>query len=371
MYAEANGIGAGLGVGIGAVACKDDRAACAAGGGTIGGILGYFTGGYQVNDIARTYRPITRSYSYSARTYSPATRSSTPVVRTYSPATRSSTPVVRTYSPATRSSTPVVRTYSPATRSSTPVVRTYSPATRSSTPVVRTYSSATRSSTPVVHTYSPVTRSSTPVVRTYSPPHNIPQFPWPPPHPSAYSLIPSVLLPNLNNQEKLRGIAKKLETAFDQAGYSQRKYYQVPDGFALVSQLEQFNPDGSSKTPPDRWVTDYLPPKIFSLSSYIKALFTANPGRYRIIAFIVTSQPFKESKKTVTREEAMAWLDDGMVILPESIAKQPYTDKHYCTAYIYEFEQTGKEKKPLFKPLSNLTGKDHMIKSKLWASLKQ
>jgi hypothetical protein len=85
----------------------------------------------------------------------------------------------------------------------------------------------------------------------------------------------------------------------------------------------------------------------------------------------VTSQPFKESKETVTREEAMGWLDDGMIVLPESIGKQPYTEKHYCTAFIYEFEQPGKKKKPFFKSLSNLTGKDHLERSKLWAALEQ
>ncbi|MCI5149941.1 MAG: hypothetical protein D3916_11235 [Candidatus Electrothrix sp. MAN1_4] len=196
-------------------------------------------------------------------------------------------------------------------------------------------------------------------------------FPWPPPHPSAYSVIPQKLLPSLTNKNYLKNVAKRLEAAFDQAGYSQKKYYQVPDGFALVSQLEQFNPDGTSKDLPDRWAAEFRPPRIFSLKSYIKAIFTANPGRYRIIAFIVTSQPFQENKKIVTRDEAMAWLDKGMIVLPKSIGEQPYTDQHYCTAYIYEFEQPGKKKKPLFKPLSNLTGKDHLEKSKLWAALKK
>ncbi|MCI5218088.1 MAG: hypothetical protein D3914_02590 [Candidatus Electrothrix sp. LOE2] len=213
--------------------------------------------------------------------------------------------------------------------------------------------------------------TSQPITRIYSPTHKIPQFPWPPPHPSAYSIIPPRLLPSLTNKNYLKNVAEKLETAFDQAGYSQRKYYQVPDGFALVSQLEQFNPDGTPKTPPDRWAANYLPPTIFSLTSYLRVLFTANPGRYRIIALIVTSQPFEENKEIVTREEAMGWLGGGMIVLPKSIGKQPYTDQHYCTAYIYEFEQPDKDKKPFFKPLSNLTGKDHLEKSKLWAALKK
>ena len=53
MYAESMGIGAGAGAGIGAVACKDNRAACAAGGGLVGGALGYFIGGQQANHIGQ------------------------------------------------------------------------------------------------------------------------------------------------------------------------------------------------------------------------------------------------------------------------------------------------------------------------------
>lgn len=56
MYAEATGIGAGAGAGIGAVACKDNRAACAAGGGLLGGALGYIVGNQQVNDIGQRDR---------------------------------------------------------------------------------------------------------------------------------------------------------------------------------------------------------------------------------------------------------------------------------------------------------------------------
>lgn len=56
MYAEATGIGAGAGAGIAAIACKDNRAACAAGGGVLGGALGYFIGDQQVNQIDRMGR---------------------------------------------------------------------------------------------------------------------------------------------------------------------------------------------------------------------------------------------------------------------------------------------------------------------------
>lgn len=233
----------------------------------------------------------------------------------------------------------------------------------------RTYTPSTRY-TPT-RTYAPSVRSSSPIVRIYSPALNIPKFPWPPPNASAFAKIPSSILSSLDTKISLANVANKLEAALDHTGYSQKKYYQVPDGFALVSQLEQFNPDGTSKDLPDRWAAEFRPPRIFSLKSYIEAIFTANPGQYRIVAFIVTSQPFEESEETVTREEAMEWLDSGMIVLPKSIGEQPYTDEHYCTALIYEFELPGKGKEAFFKKSSELSGKDHLKKSKLWAALEQ
>jgi hypothetical protein len=200
---------------------------------------------------------------------------------------------------------------------------------------------------------------------------SIPNFPWPPPNASAFTKIPSSIFSNRNAKISLMDVADKLEAALDHTGYSQKKYYQIPDGFALVSQLEQFNPDGTSKELPDRWAAEFRPPKIFSLKSYIKAIFTANPGQYRIVAFIVTSTPFEESEETVTREEAVKWLDTGMIVLPQSIGEQPYTDEYYCTALIYEFELPGKGKKAVFKKSSELTGRIHLKKSNLWAALEK
>ncbi|WYD81907.1 MAG: ankyrin repeat domain-containing protein [Candidatus Electrothrix gigas] len=199
----------------------------------------------------------------------------------------------------------------------------------------------------------------------------IPSFPWYPPKPTALTEIPTELLLRADGRKTtLKDVSKKLKAAFDAEGYSEKQYYQVPKGFALVSRLEQFFPDGTSKEEPDRWAADFRPPKVFSLASYIKAIFTAKPSRYRIVAFIVTSEHFKRQGR-VNREEAMAWLDKGMVVLPKSIGEQPYTDEHYCTALIYEFELPENGKKALFKTSSNLTGKDHLQKSNLWTALQQ
>lgn len=197
----------------------------------------------------------------------------------------------------------------------------------------------------------------------------IPEFPWPPPQPSASAKIPSEFLLNSEEPTSLHEVAERLERAFEQAGYGEYSYYRTPDGFALVSQIEQFHPDGASKEAPDRWAATLTPPRSFSLSAYMKSLFSSQAGYYRIITFLVTSAPFSQTSATVTPEEAEAWLSDGVKQLPASIGELRFTDQHYCLALIYEFEQADQNKPPTFNEVSALTGKEHLKKATLWSVL--
>ena len=106
-----------------------------------------------------------------------------------------------------------------------------------------------------------------------------------------------------------------------------------------MTKLEQINDDGTPKDPEARWSIKLPALKIFSLSDYIKALFMAERGYFRLIVFIVTSQPFVQSDDVITRPEAINWLHAGLNILPEQIAKQVYSEEHHVTALIYEFEK--------------------------------
>ncbi len=69
----------------------------------------------------------------------------------------------------------------------------------------------------------------------------------------------------------------------------------------------------------------------------------------------------------------MAWLDNGMKKLPKEIGEEEYTDDHYCTALIYEFEQPSKDKEPFLKDSSKsrISGKEHLEKSSLWSKLEK
>ena len=81
--------------------------------------------------------------------------------------------------------------------------------------------------------------------------------------------------------------------------------------------MERVNADGRSKSLPGRWELEQERSPRLSLTEYLQALFTANPGYYRVIVFVVTDQPFAAGKNSVSSDEATSWLADGFNDLPE------------------------------------------------------
>jgi hypothetical protein len=198
----------------------------------------------------------------------------------------------------------------------------------------------------------------------------IPQFPWPPPLASATDVIARSLLLTTPTGS-LKDVDQRLTTALEACGYVGKSYYAVPDGFALVTQLEQINPDGTSRPLPSRWAAKVQPLSTFSLSDYLKALFTANPGRYRIIVFVITSHPFSQAEAKVSKEDALGWLSKGLNQLPASIGNLSFTADYAATALIYEFDEPHAGKNAVFITPSGLTGRDHLAKSKLLSALEK
>ena len=194
----------------------------------------------------------------------------------------------------------------------------------------------------------------------------VPEFPWPPPKASASDMIPRELLVGNVTHPTLATVVQAIESALQEAGYGEKSYYSVPGGFAMASRIEQINQDGTAKGPADRWSLEVPPMRKFSFSAYLTALFTARPGYYRVIVFVVTSHPFSQADAKVTSEEAQVWVSSGLNALPEDIASRDYSSAHNCTALIYEFKQIGKHTK-LMDP-SQLTGKTHLNKAGLMAA---
>jgi hypothetical protein len=194
----------------------------------------------------------------------------------------------------------------------------------------------------------------------------VPKFPWPPPKASTSDMIPRELLVGNAAHPTLSTVAQAIESAFAQAGYGQKSYYSVPGGFAMASQIEQINQDGTPKDSVDRWSLETPPLRKFSLGSYLTALFTAQSGYYRVIVFVVTAQAFPQRDVKVTSEQSKGWVSGGLNKLPDKIGNQEYSATHSCTALIYEFKKTGKHAE-LVDP-SQIPGKTHLDKAGLMAA---
>jgi hypothetical protein len=199
----------------------------------------------------------------------------------------------------------------------------------------------------------------------------IPQFPWPPPTASARVTIPAGMIRRGGALGALRDVDTRLSAALDARGYVERSYFAVPHGFAIVTRLEQIDNTGKPRTPPARWNASAGGLTDFSLSAYLRALFTAEQGRYRVIVFTITGAPFTEGDQHVTSEEALEWLRRGLDKLPPSLADLPYTNDVTVTALIYEFERTGANTPAAARAIvpSTIGAREHLSGAGLWSAL--
>lgn len=196
----------------------------------------------------------------------------------------------------------------------------------------------------------------------------IPRFPWPPPAASSFMTIP--LMDFLDrDQPSLDDANRLLRSAFESAGYFELSYYAVPDGFALVSRVERIEPDGRPMAPPHRWEQGGAGLSSFSLVGYVRSLFLAPPGYYRLIVFLLTPHPFAQSTRTVSRETAESWLRYGANALPEEISREPYSERFICTALIYEFEKYDTRRDAILRQPGRLSAMAHIEKSEIWRNL--
>ena len=200
---------------------------------------------------------------------------------------------------------------------------------------------------------------------TTPPSASIPKFPWPPPRASAEHQIRNKWVSE-GEQTTLLDVAEKLETALEDAEFGTWKYSSVPNGFALVTQVEQISPDGTPRR--ERFRTDLPSLSDLSFVEFLIALAKAPPGYYRVIVFVVTDTPFSQEHAAPTESEARRWLDEGLNKLPRSIGMLTYGEDYRTTALIYQFSKLSKQPATLVSP-SLASGRTHLERAGIWNAL--
>src|SRR5215471_3457157 len=171
------------------------------------------------------------------------------------------------------------------------------------------------------------------------PTETIPQFPWPPPAASATYVLPETLFERGRTTGQ---VVTAIITALERNGYVERSFFTTPaDGVVLVTRLERINEDGSSAADLQRWpAVGEAARSSVGFAQFLRGLFYVDPGRYRVIVFILQDAPFRQStEQPITGQQARAWLRTGANVLPRELADRGYRGD--CTVLVYEFASDG------------------------------
>jgi hypothetical protein len=146
----------------------------------------------------------------------------------------------------------------------------------------------------------------------------------------------------------------------------ERSFFRTPgNGVALITRLERIHDDGSSASDHERWPAGQ-DRSAGNIALFLRGLFYADPGRYRVIVFVLEDAPFSQSSERVTGDQARSWLRSGANILPSETAKRAFTGT--CTALVYEFASDGTAVRVVE---SRLTGRQHLEKAGVLSFLSQ
>ncbi len=117
-----------------------------------------------------------------------------------------------------------------------------------------------------------------------------------------------------------------------------------------------------------RFWASLLPLREFSLSEYIKALFTARSGRFRVIVFLLSIN-VRQDSKVPGEETATNWSSGGLTKLPPTYGRTPFSDQYACTALIYEFEKKDYSSDAQTVVPGKIKGMAHLVKAGIWGFL--
>lgn len=192
-------------------------------------------------------------------------------------------------------------------------------------------------------------------------------FPFPPP--PCYQQLE--LAPrNFNGCSTLGQVAQKLVQPLSAKQYP-RRYMSVPDGFAIITQIEQYQSDGTALPGDDRWKELPVQENFELTFSYLKSLVFPRKAHLRIFVFLVTNQNFNAKGKQISKEAAKDWFNQAVNRLPKTVANAPYTPDHTVEMLVYEFEVPEANQRPKQNCPCHLSAGEHLKKSGLETWLKQ
>jgi len=192
----------------------------------------------------------------------------------------------------------------------------------------------------------------------------IPQFPWPPPKWTSRYMLADGLVTS-GRPEPLGALFDRVVSALRRAVVEEWSSYAIgDDGFAVVSRLESIDDEGKPRPGAQRWATGAWD-GIDTLRKYLSALFKARPGRYRVIAFVVTARAVGSGSEEPDPASMNRLLREGSTALPDILRSRTVTFVR-CEALIYEFFQASEDDQIRLVESSRLRPTQHLSGAGLW-----
>lgn len=138
--------------------------------------------------------------------------------------------------------------------------------------------------------------------------------------------------------KKLKEVDKILSDGIKELGYEQLSYNYLPNGYAMMTAVEQIRKDGTPLEGTERWQDYPAGGRFEGILDYLSALVLPRPGYFRMFVFMVTDQTIQRDPGHMDGKIARAWLKDGGYELPTSIGNEDFGDRHKITVLLYEFE---------------------------------
>jgi hypothetical protein len=192
------------------------------------------------------------------------------------------------------------------------------------------------------------------------------QFPWPPPRPTFRYTLPAGLLIQ-SEADTLESVFQRIQKALQRGGFDQWSAYAIgDDGFAVAARMETIGDDGIPLPGSKRWLL--RPPGQFSIAEILKALVTAERGRYRILVLLVTPRAVVFDAPALTPSVVTDLPSGGAGELSPQLKAVPVPPERGAEALIFEFAR-GAADDPVHlvdqghSPLSAL---QHLVGAGLW-----
>ena len=153
-------------------------------------------------------------------------------------------------------------------------------------------------------------------------------------------------------------VCNYMESCFFQAGYKDHLnyYYLKKPGFAIASDIERINKDGSPAPESERW--DLKQQRVTWYSAF-EAIFFETESNFRIIVCVISAKEYLTSSQPSSFYKMSENLNKSYSVLPEDLENNKL-NAQTITILVYHFTQHDVGKVPVINLNTNLSARKHL-----------